>query len=140
MTEYLDRMPTMHEYAEGKRIDPKLTDYISIADAIEAVNMLDIFPPTKDAVARELMALPSADAVSREVYHNLVTASNDIDRALREYQEAEENGDFVKVVRCKDCRHRVHDKERGLYYCEMYYGQGDVSDENFCQWGERREE
>lgn len=48
--------------------------------------------------------------------------------------------DTVEVVRCKDCRHRVHDEERGLYYCEMYYGQGDVSDENFCQWGERSEE
>lgn len=39
-----------------------MSDYISRADAIEAVNMLDMFPPTKDAVARELMALPSADA------------------------------------------------------------------------------
>lgn len=48
--------------------------------------------------------------------------------------------DAVEVVRCKDCCHRVHDEERGLYYCEMYYGQGDVSDKNFCQWGERREE
>jgi len=48
------------------------------------------------------------DAVSREDYHNLVTASNDIDRALREYQEAEENGNLVKVVRCKDCRHKEH--------------------------------
>lgn len=44
-----------------------------------------------------------------------------------------------ELVRCKDCRHRVHDEERGLYYCEMYYGQGDVSDENFCQWGEKEE-
>ena len=44
-----------------------------------------------------------------------------------------------ELVRCKDCRHRVHDEERGLYYCEMFYGQGDVSDENYCQWGERRE-
>ena len=34
--------------------------------------------------------LPSADAVSREDYHNLLMASNDIDRALREYQEKEE--------------------------------------------------
>lgn len=42
------------------------TDYISRADAIEAVNMLDIFPPTKDVVARNLMALPSADAVQGE--------------------------------------------------------------------------
>lgn len=39
------------------------------------------------------------------------------------------------IVRCKDCRHRIHDEERCLYYCEMYYGQGDVSDDNFCQWG-----
>lgn len=45
--------------------------------------------------------------------------------------------DYVKVVRCKDCRHRVYDEERNFYYCETYYGQGDVSDENFCQWGER---
>lgn len=45
---------------------------------------------------------------------------------------------YREVVRCKDCCHRVHDEERGLYYCEMYYGQGDVSDENFCQWGERK--
>ena len=44
-----------------------------------------------------------------------------------------------ELVRCKDCLHRVHDEERGLYYCEKYYGQGDVSDENFCQWGERSE-
>lgn len=43
--------------------------------------------------------------------------------------------DTVEVVRCKDCRHRIHDEERCLYYCEMYYGQGDVSDDNFCQWG-----
>lgn len=47
--------------------------------------------------------------------------------------------DYIKVVRCKDCCHRVHDEERSLYYCERYYGQGDVSDENFCQWGERSE-
>ena len=46
--------------------------------------------------------------------------------------------DSVEVVRCKDCRHRIHDEERGLYYCEMYYGQGSVLDENYCQWGERR--
>lgn len=43
--------------------------------------------------------------------------------------------DAVEVVRCKDCKHRIHDEERCLYYCEMYYGQGDVSDDNFCQWG-----
>lgn len=53
------------------------------------------------------------------------------------YADHECEYDFMPIVRCKDCRHRVHDKERGLYYCKMYYGQGDVSDENFCQWGEK---
>ena len=32
----------------------------------------------------------SAEAVSRADYHNLLMASNDIDRALREYQAKEE--------------------------------------------------
>lgn len=32
-----------------------------------------------------LETLPSADAVSREDYHNLLMAANDIDRALRKY-------------------------------------------------------
>lgn len=41
----------------------------------------------------------SADAVSREDYHNLLMASKDIDRALREYQAKEENGELVSVVR-----------------------------------------
>lgn len=38
-----------------------------------------------------LMTLPSADVVSREDYHNLLMASDDIDRALREYQAKDEN-------------------------------------------------
>lgn len=45
--------------------------------------------------------------------------------------------DVVEAVRCKDCKHRIYDKSRDLYYCEMYYGMGDVSDENFCSFGER---
>ncbi len=56
MTEYLDRYPTMHEYAEGKRINPNLTDLISRADAIDALYAY------QDAV-RIIKALPSADAV-----------------------------------------------------------------------------
>lgn len=49
--------------------------------------------------------------------------------------------DFVEVVRCKDCIHRIDRRtDLGHFMCEKFYGQGDVSDENFCQWGERREE
>ena len=75
-------------------------DLISRADAIEAVmntepvvfdsQSLEPHQKTKDVIDA-LSALPSAEAVSREDYHNLLTASNDIDRALREYQAKEEH-------------------------------------------------
>ena len=42
------------------------------------------------------------------------------------------------VVHCKDCTHR-YQHDSGRYFCEMYYGMGDVSDENYCSFGERRE-
>ena len=51
----------------------------------------------------------------------------------------ETNPNLVEVVRCKECKNRVYDDSRDYYYCSMFYGQGDVSDENFCQWGERKE-
>ena len=46
---------------------------------------------SKEGLLAEIKALPSAEAVSREDYHNLLMATNDIDRALREYQAKEEN-------------------------------------------------
>ena len=71
----------------------------------------------------------------RQAYKDAIEDVEDAIKSLPSDVLAESS----EVVRCKDCRHRVHDEERGLYYCEMYYGQGDVSDKNFCQWGERRE-
>ena len=73
-------------------------ELISRADAIEAV--LTYFIPRshtgergeheEDFVRTIFKSLPSADAVSREDYHNLLTATEDIDRALREYQAKDE--------------------------------------------------
>ena len=48
--------------------------------------------------------------------------------------------DVVEVVRCKDCKHRYYDRERDFYYCRMYYGMGDTSDNNYCSLGERTDE
>ena len=87
---------------------------------------------THQALNMAIEAL-SADTVSRETYHNLVTASNDIDRALREYQDKEENGEFVSVVRCKDCQYRK--KVGTSYYCDL--DEFNVKDADFCSWGER---
>ena len=47
--------------------------------------------------------------------------------------------DAVEVVRCKDCANRYYDESRNLYYCTMYYGMGDVHDENYCSFGERKD-
>lgn len=63
-----------------------MSDNISRADAICEVLVNDGI----DNIVNRIKALPAADAVSREDYHNLLMASNDIDRALREYQEKEE--------------------------------------------------
>lgn len=48
-------------------------------------------------------------------------------------------GDMVEVVRCKDCANRYYDESRNLYYCTMLYGMGDVSDNNYCSFGERKD-
>lgn len=88
----------------------------------------------------------SSDTVSRETYHNLVIASNDIDRALREYQDKEENGELVSVVRCEDCRHRnTWDNPRldpQYYRCGKgvkFRDYGYVREDDYCPLGERRE-
>lgn len=81
----------------------KCNDLISRAEGIETVqSYLNIlinsrrhgddftFINVLTDIRNKISALPSADVVSREDYHNLLMASNDIDRALREYQAKEE--------------------------------------------------
>ena len=63
------------------------TDLISRADAIEEISK-GVW--NVHELVDRIKALPSADAVSREDYHNLLTATEDIDRALREYQAKDE--------------------------------------------------
>lgn len=76
-------------------------DLISRADAIKAIaehfsfddgcsNIYKDIDYYKGIAEHILKNVPSADAVSREDYHNLLMASNDIDRALRQYQAKEE--------------------------------------------------
>ena len=79
--------------------------------------------PHKEAIDLAIESL-QADTVSRSQYQGLLNAIGKV---------------YVEVVQCKDCKNRIYDEDRDYYYCSMFYGQGDVSDENFCQWGERRE-
>lgn len=45
--------------------------------------------------------------------------------------------DIVKVVRCKDCKHKEREQP-GMVYCPMMVGSW-VDDDHFCKWGERGE-
>lgn len=73
---------------------------------------------------------PSADVVDKERYVRLLANAIIVSNALKEYQTA----DFVKVVRCKDCKNNWNG--RGM--CEEL----DlwIKEDGFCCKGERRED
>ena len=53
--------------------------------------------------------------------------------AIKQLWEETEKEDLVSVVRCEDCRHR------DLFSCPL--ADNDFQkDDDFCSWGERREE
>ena len=52
--------------------------------------------------------------------------------------------DAVPVVRCRDCKHRAEYFDSGKYVCELWHcrvcGSWDyVKDNDFCSYGERKE-
>ena len=92
------------------------------------------------------MRLIDADWVFSNLKQTVVVTGKEnaeaVVKALEDYNGLIRNAptiDAVEVVRCKECKHRYwHDM--GKYLCEMYYGMSDVSDENYCSYGERRED
>ena len=59
-------------------------------------------------------------------------------RLYEKYVDLKNNA--VKVVKCKNCRHRFYDKYNDCYMCdEREYGES-FEDDDFCSLGERREE
>ena len=132
-----------------------MSDYISRADAIEAVMKHKMPFSIQQEVAREIDALPSADAVDCTDFiewlvdrvldetiweNNSVAYGEIICRKLEKLGvlEATEEPSYYclplaeSVVRCKDCRHR------DLFSCPL--ADNDFQkDEDFCSWGERSE-
>lgn len=80
-----------------------MSDLIRREDVIEVL-METIAPTTLtlNTLVMRINSLPSAEAVSRKDYHNLLMALNDIDRALREYQ-AKEELPSVKPIQTRNC-------------------------------------
>ena len=49
--------------------------------------------------------------------------------------------DAVEVVRCKDCKYWHSPEGNDAHYCYLDYGlQGIVPEEDYCSYGERREQ
>ena len=47
--------------------------------------------------------------------------------------------DAVEVVRCKDCRHRIHDEVTKEWFCNSWHsGFVYVKPNDFCSYGERK--
>lgn len=123
------------------RMDTAHTDLISRADAIDAVaeewlseasaespyvNDYDI-DKYRELAEDFFKDIPSADAVSREAHYDAVA---------NRITDMEERG-FVSVVRCKDCRYYKSDGG-AMMVCDV--SDIVVNDDDFCSYGERREE
>ena len=48
--------------------------------------------------------------------------------------------DAVEVVRCKDCKFGVYEKGRGIYHIRCEILEFLFQDDDYCNYGERREE
>lgn len=72
-----------------------------------------------------------------------VTISAEDYRKLIAYVNLEERGELVRVVRCKDCKHRLerHGKLECIYDTGDPFAQGREADNDkwFCADGEKRE-
>ena len=93
---YLDRYPTMHEYAEGKRINPKLTDLISRADAIKAVASITMSIHLSDVICDKLLALPSADARIGDYPNDLISRSALMEYCSNQKSKSIDNNDIAR--------------------------------------------
>lgn len=119
--------------ADGYMLPPS-GDLISRANAIAAVCkdcQWDCCDPCSHI--RTMTALPSAEAVSREDYHNLLTATEDIDRALREYQAREEQASADAVQ--GEWGHMVADGTDGSHWYEYecsHCGEVVLRPYNYC--------
>ena len=48
--------------------------------------------------------------------------------------------DVAEVVRCKDCKHKLRTVANGVVICREKHGMVRPSLDDFCSYGERREE
>ena len=117
--EYIDRMPSATEYIEGKRIDPKLTDAVSRAKAMQIVHSAIEAKIPFCIVADLIKGLPSADVIPNEHHQKVLkrTVDQDIEIArLKSELEAKEHDG------CEGCRYQFFtEREEPCISCRQNY-------------------
>lgn len=97
---------------------------------------------TEPTVIRSRTLMPTKDFKEwakrvRETNPNAIVIPCDAEEAVLNKMLEDEMivlpQDYVKVVRCKDCRYRK--KVSTSYYCKL--DEFNVKDTDFCSWGER---
>ena len=68
-----------------------------------------------------------------------MTALTRLERAYAEIREMPA-ADVAEVVRCKDCKHKLRTVANGVVICGEKHGMIRPSLDDFCSYGERREE
>ena len=60
-------------------------------------------------------------------------------KKLKHYEDLEEQGRLIEVVRCKDCYHRIERCGMGSHkWCEIW--EGTTGENDFCSYGVARTE
>ena len=97
---------------------------------------------TREEAIERLEFLKGAYSVDTETAIDMAIEALSADTVRREHHDMEikelkhqikDQAEMVSVVRCKDCRHR------DLFSCPLTDNDFQ-KDEDFCSWGERREE
>lgn len=61
--------------------------------------------------------------------------AEDFERAMASFP-----GDAIQIVRCKDCKHKLRTLANGVVICREKHSMVQPSLDDFCSYGERREE
>lgn len=85
-----------------------------------------------------IQSQPTADAVSREKYE----ASEEVRDILVKFADdlLADLKERVEVTRCKDCKFGVYEKGRGIYHTRCEILEFLFQDDDYCSYGERKEE
>ncbi len=123
-----DAIEAVHEYYQKRFTEDSKWD----ADAKMFVLEDKTIAKDNMEICNIINAIPSADVVSREMREPTEEERASVKRYIDSI-----SADVVAVVRCKDCRYRNGKVNRkGFEVCDAT-GM-DITDNDFCSWGERR--